>query len=59
MRNSIWGMEFETLIIVQVEVWSRQWTLEMGLESSRWEKHFLAFLISLFAGYRVRHWYPP
>lgn len=34
MRNSIWDMEFETLIIVYVEVWSRQWTLEMGLESA-------------------------
>lgn len=28
-------VEFETLIVIQVDVWSRQWTLEPGFESSR------------------------
>ena len=41
-------VEFEALIVIQVDVWSGQWTLEPGFESSRWEMHSLTCSISLF-----------
>lgn len=39
---------FETLVVPQVEVWSREWTPEMGLESFRWKRCLLAVFVSLF-----------